>query len=332
METFGSTRIAGIGAFLPEQRISTDELMHEVNCRRFRIPEDYISRYIGIIEKRVASPDLAPSDLAVLASEVALKNAGINANEIDLIIYAGITRDFEEPATAHNVQNKLGATKAVCMDVSNACIGFMTGLWMADKFMANGGAESVLICTGEMQSRTVNEFKKTLSETTDKEQFKKVFGVLTVGDAGGAIILQRKESHNGLQWIKFKSEGTHSHLCTCERTPEGVRGQMIMQDINTETLNLQRTMIKNTYQKLGWDSQDVSKVYSHQIGKRTHQQISEIVGVPLEKWITTYPSYGNLTSATFPVCMHLEKPLKEEKILLLGAGSGISVCQGGLIF
>ena len=145
MENYGNSRIAAVGAYLPDQIVTTDALMHEVNCARFGIPENYISKFIGIEEKRVAPLQMCPSELATLASEIALRDAGANADEIDLIIYTGVARDYIEPSTAHNVQKMLGAHKAVCLDVSNACIGFMSGLSIADAYLMNESIQRVLV-------------------------------------------------------------------------------------------------------------------------------------------------------------------------------------------
>ena len=333
METYGSSRIAGFGAYLPESRVTTDELMRSINCSRFGIPENYISRHIGIKEKRVAEATIEPSGLAALASEIALTNAGVSADEIDLIIYTGITRDYEEPSTAHSVQCRLGARKATCMDTPNACLGFMTGLWVADSFIYTSEITNVLVCTGEIQSRTVNSFLKPLKYTKNKEYFKKVFGVLTVGDAGGAAVVQRKSSSGeGLNWIRFYSEGSLRDLCTFERTENGVKGQMIMQEISSEILKIHRSLMPNTYEKLGWHPDNVDIVYAHQVGSRPHEEMIKMTSIQRNKAPISYECYGNLSSATIPTCMHLYPPKRGDKILLLGAGSGISICQGGMTY
>lgn len=333
MESYCHSKISGIGAFLPEQRVTTDELLREVNCRRFGIPENYISKFIGIKEKRVADPKMEPSELAALASEIALRDAGVSANEIDLIIYTGVAKDFIEPSTAHNVQFQLGATNAVCLDASNACAGFMTGVSIGDAYIAGKAANKVLVCTGEHHRSLIEDTINELKTSQDKAIFKSKLGLLTVGDAGAAMILEsRSEPSDGLKWMEFLSAGQHHQLCFLKWKPSGIEGEMIMQTISQETLKFHWQLIDKTYDKLEWFSSDVDILYSHQVGRRPYQEMLELSSVPTEKAPITFEKYGNMASATIPVSMSLNPPKKGDKVLFLGAGSGITVCQGGMVF
>ena len=333
MEGYGSSRIAGIGAFLPKQRVSTDDLMHEVNCRRFGIPENYISRHIGIIEKRVSDASMQPSDLAVLASEIALRDAGVKPDDIDLIIYTGVSRDYIEPATAHNVQKQLGVAKAFCLDVSNACLGFMTGLTIADRYIAGKMATRVLVCTGEQHRDLIHDFVSTLKKLEDKKVFKNKLGMLTVGDAGAAMVVEAKPNlQEGFQWFDYISVGAHHQLCYLAWANTGIVGEMIMQKVSQESLKLHWEMIAKTYDKLQWEPSMVDKLFAHQVGRRPYEEVLNLTSVPTEKAPVTYDNYGNLASATIPVGMYLYPPKKGERVLFIGAGSGIAICQWGMVF
>lgn len=333
MEILGRSYIAGIGAYLPSTRVRSDDLMAEVNCGRFGIPEDYISRYTGIIERRMINTGQQPSDLASLASESALRDAGAKADEIDLIIYTGITRDCEEPSTAHFVQNRLEAVNAACMDVSNACLGFMTGLSIADAYISRGAINTALICAGECQSNTMKDFMGLLTRTKDKDEFKRTFGVLTVGDAGGAMIVRPSDKPDaGWKWLNFLSNGSHAPLCYFKRDTSGVEGAMLMKEISREIVSMHAEQIAHTYQSIGWPSSSVEKLYCHQVGKKPHDHLAKVAQVDADRAPVTYKDFGNLTSATMPVNMYLNRPERDERIMFMGTGSGLTICQGAMIF
>ncbi len=333
METLGVTKVAGVGSYLPAQSVKSDDLMAEVNARRFGIEENYMSSQIGIVERRVAEIGSKPSDLATLASESALNNSGVRADEIDLLIFAGITRDYDEPSTAHNVQKKLGAVNASCFDVTNACLGFMTALSVADAYIAGGMADTILVCTGETSSQTMEEFLPLLKYTKDKNEFKAKLGVLTIGDAGGAMIIQRDDSNeHGWNWKKIQSQGEHSELCYYTRGKTGVEGQMVMDRICAITIKRHMELFELTKKNLPWSVDEVDKIYCHQVGATPHKQLLSRTHLPIDKAPTSYQYFGNLASATIPVLMQLDAPKRSEKIMFFCSGSGISVFQGGMKF
>lgn len=331
MEIVGKSRIAGIGAYLPKQVVYSDDLMLESGCIKFGTPQDYISKRIGIIERRVADDQTQPSDMAISASCEAMKDAGISAAEIGLILYCGIDRDWEEPATAHRVQVEIGAT-ASCFDVTNACHGFMDGISIANAYISTGAAENVLVCTGEKQSKTLYSILHKLKKVKDKSQYKKYLGALTVGDAGGAMIIQRCEDTTGLKWMQTYSEGKHSDLCYYRNTKDGVDGQMLMREITVQITRLHQRLIDRTYEKLNWEPNDIDAMYCHQVGQKPHEALVRLAGKSVVDAPVTYPYFGNLTSATIPVNMAMNRPKRGQKLLLMGTGSGLSICQAGMVF
>lgn len=332
MEMNCISKIAGIGAFLPKQRVTSDELMAEISSSRFGTPENYISNKIGIIERRMADDKTLASDMAIMASEVALKDANVQAHEVDVILYCGIERDWQEPATAHRIQAELGATSAIVLDITNACHGFLNGISIADAFIANNSAQTVLVCTGEKQSRLTYEAIDQLKGLSSKEEFRKRLGGLTVGDAGGAMIIQRGNEYSGFKKMNFMSDGKHTDLCYYKHTDTGTQGQMLMREITVQILRLHKMFIESTYSLLDWKPESIDKLFCHQTGAKPHQGMASLAHQPINKAPITYDNYGNLTSASIPVNMFLNRPQRGEKILIMGTGSGLSVCQSGLIF
>lgn len=332
METQGFSKISGIGAYLPKQVVTSEELMHEAQSRKFGVPETFLSRASGIKTRRFSNDSESFADLAIYASKAAIDDAGIDPLDIDMVLFCGIDRDCPEPSTAHIVQKEIGAINADCLDISNACLGILNGLSVANSYIGVGSAENVLICTGEKPSLVTLDIIRQLKAATDKKTFRKLLGALTVGDAGGAFVITKKMAESGCQYLSFKSEGRYADLCYYKHTPGGIEFEMLMETISGKMVDLHEHEIKRTYDQLSWEPNSVRKLYCHQVGSGPHTKMASIAEQPLIKAPITYAEYGNLTSATFPVNMFLNRPVKGDKVLLLGAGSGLSICQIGMQF
>ena len=333
MKFAGNSRVVGVGAYLPENRVTSQSLMEEVRSTRFGTPVTYIDRLVGVKERRISELNVLPSDMAIMASEAAIEDAGIDPRDIQLIVYCGIDRDWQEPATAHRVQSVIGADRATCFDLSNACHGFMNGLSVADAFISKGGVDNVLVCTGEKTSHVMYSFMDRIKKTNSKKEFRKWLGSLTVGDAGGAMVVQRSTPGYGLQWVGFQSQGEHAELCWWRHTEEGgLEGEMAMDRISREVVDLHRGMIDETYEKLDWSPGSADWLYCHQAGAGPHQELIKVAGMAADYAPITYDYYGNLASATIPVTIALNRPDRGDRLLIFGAGSGISICQAGVGF
>ena len=329
----GKSKINSVGTYLPENIVSSVSLMEEIQSEsRFGIPHNWIDTRVGIINRRYAAQDTEPSELAVKASLVALDKASIKPEYLDLIIYCGIDRNYIEPATAHIVQRELGS-RAICLDVTNACQGIVTGLSIADSMIANGSVESVLICSGETPSKVVKQFIRQINRN-DQDYMRDRLGMLTAGDAGSAMVLTRKEQNDltGLQKILFDSRGEYAEYCYYKYKGSEIEGQMLMKGITDTISQIHLQMISNCYHYLDWSPDEVDFLACHQVGKKSHQGLCEMAEVPIDKAPVTYKEYGNTTTATIPLCLDIAKPKRNDKILLIGGGSGLSSYQGGIIW
>ena len=149
MKNLGYSKISGIGAYLPNQSVTSQELMHEIKSKKFGVPETFLERACGIFSRRLSTELESFSYLAVEASIKAMQDAQIAPEDIDMILFCGIDRDRPEPSTAHEIQKQIGAINAECLDVSNACIGMLNGFSVANAYIGIGAAEHILVCTGE---------------------------------------------------------------------------------------------------------------------------------------------------------------------------------------
>ena len=173
---------------------------------------------------------------------------------------------------------------------------------------------------------------KQLKAATNKDDFRRWLGFLTVGDAGGAMLIQASGANSGWKRLRFRSEGENINLCYYRWEDSGLMGQMIMKGVSEKMLEIHQSMMGQTYADLAWMPHQVKKAYCHQVGKKPHIAMAEMAEVALEDAPITYAQYGNLTSATIPIAMFLEPPRRGDKILFLVAGGGFSVSQCGMVY
>lgn len=333
MNMTGHSRIASIGTYLPEQVVSSSELLDELQSEtRFGIPNTYIEDLTGIHSRRFAKPEELPSDLAIRAGQRALDKSGLSAKDIGMVLYCGIDRDWVEPATSHRIQRALGCINATCLDITNACHGFSNGMSIGDAMIATGAAENVLVVTGEVPSHVIMDVIKDINENPTLENFNNKIGGLTTGDAGGAVILQRASQYSGVKTYRFTSQGRYAELCFYKFDRTGKRqGQMLMEKISAAVIHMHKSLIAETYQMLEWEPKDVDFLIAHQVGQKVHTRFAALAGIERKKAPSTFEKYGNLTSASIPVTLELAQPVAGDKILILGSGSGLSISQIGLV-
>ena len=143
--------LRGCGAFLPEQILTNDDL-----AKRVDTSDEWIRARTGITERHIASEGELTSDLAARAAEAALKDAGLSAADIDLIIVATTTPDLTFPSTAAIVQAKIGAGEGAAFDVQAVCTGFIYALSTAEKFLLSGQHKRALVIGAETFSRILD--------------------------------------------------------------------------------------------------------------------------------------------------------------------------------
>jgi 3-oxoacyl-[acyl-carrier-protein] synthase-3 len=337
--TQGHSRLISTGVYLPEQRITTRELMQEIDSEnRYGLSYGWLERVTGIREKRVTPPGVLPSDMAVKAAQEALERSQILPNEIDAIIYTGLTRDYLEPATAHIVQAKLGANNATVFDVSNACHGFMNGIHLMDALIATGQVRRGLVVTGEQGSLFTRKAVTALKESNEKQLLTELAAGFTLGDAGAAMLMGPKLGpDSGFMGFMLQSQGQHAGFCTSGAPMQ--EGPLLtdMPAIISESTKLIAGMFQEfLYKRLKWRIEDLSKYVIHQVGGKAFKLHSDILGVPLDIMPKTVSTLGNLITANIPLCVNNFYTDQEvnsgSKIYLSGVGSGISLSQAGLIW
>ena len=338
--TPGHSRILSTGSWLPESRISLEEILDEIDApNRFGVNRNWLTRMTGIHEKRVTPRGILPSDMAVSAAHEALDYAGVLANDLDAIIFAGVTRDYiVEPSCAHVVQSKLGARNAAVFDVSNACHGFMNGIHVMDALIASGQVRRGLVVCGEQGSLFTNKALEALKTSHDKQLLMDLAAGLTLGDAGAALLMGPKlEPDTGFLGFMLTSEGESAEFCTCGGPLEDGPVYTDMPGIVSRSLPLMAGMYRIFMkQHIHWRTDQLKKYVAHQVGTTSFRHHTQNTGIPLGIIPKTVDTLGNLITATIPVILnHLQvggEMASGDKVYLAGAGSGISVSQAGLVW
>lgn len=337
MYTPGHSRILSTGSYTPPNVVTSQELMRTIDSKnRFDVDYDWLERITGIKTRHACDEGVLPSDIAVHAGREALEHARCAPEKIDAIIYAGMTRDKVEPSTAHIVQHKLQAKNAVVMDITNACLGFMSAIHVMDSLIATGQVRRGLIVTGEQGFHHTKINIKQLLKTHDREKFNRLMAGLTLGDAGGAMLLGPKTGpDSGIMEIGVASAGEHFELCTIETEMSPIFTDMpsLFSEAARLAYDLYLGMMN---QRLKWSPKDIDQYIPHQVGMKGIRMHARAAGIDISRIPNTVSTMGNIISATIPYALsklHEETKITYgQKVYFSGLGSGISVAQAGIIW
>ncbi|MBV8272973.1 MAG: ketoacyl-ACP synthase III, partial [Cupriavidus sp.] len=206
-------KIIGTGSYLPPRRVTNDELAAQLAEKGIETSDEWIVSRSGISARHWAEPDVTSSDLAVKAAEQAIAAAGIDRQDIDLIIVATSTPDYVFPSAACMVQQKLGITNhCAAFDLQAVCSGFVYAMSTADKFIRSGSHKNVLVIGTEVFSRILDFNDRTTC--------------VLFGDGAGAVVLTASDEP-GILSSAMHSDGSHVDiLCV----PGNVSGGAITGD------------------------------------------------------------------------------------------------------
>jgi len=282
--------IIGLGEYLPKKVLSNADLERMVDTS-----DEWITSRTGIKQRRLSAKNEATSDLAVKAGRQALEDARLKPQDIELIIVATITPDMQFPSTACFVQAGLGATNAVCFDVSAACAGFVYAITVAQQFIARGAYKNALVIGAEI-----------LSSITDWEDRNTC---VLFGDGAGAAVLSEVKSGCILSTY-LGSDGSKTDLLM---VPAGgskrpASHQTLDQRLHyikmqgNELFKLAVTLMAEAAQvllkKAGLACQDIDLVIPHQSNIRIIMAMAKKIGLPQEKIYLNIDRYGNMSSAS----------------------------------
>ncbi|MBQ1855055.1 MAG: ketoacyl-ACP synthase III, partial [Anaerovibrio sp.] len=268
--------ILGTGYYLPEKILSNKDLEKIVDTS-----DEWITERTGIKERRIAADDEATSDLAIKAAEMALKDAKVSPEDLDLIIVATLTSDRIIPSTACMIQERLGAKKAAAFDLSAACSGFAYGLTVAAQFIQCGAYKKTLVIGAETLSKYINwEDRNTC---------------VLFGDGAGAAVLGPVEEGYGILGFDLGSDGSGGDAIQIPSSGSlmPVSKESIDQRLNLIHMNGKEVFkfavkamgntVKRSLEWAGMAKEDIDWLVPHQANIRIIQSAAKRLAMPMEK-------------------------------------------------
>ena len=316
-----SVHIVGTGSYVPDRVLTNADLEKMVDTT-----DEWITTRSGIKERRIAPEHMSTSDLAVEAARRAMEQAGIRAEEIDLIICATITPDMPFPATACIVQHKLGAKRAAAFDLEAACSGFLYGIETGQQFITSGTYDTVLVIGAEKLS--------TIVDWQDRST------CVLFGDGAGAAILRSRGEEHGMLTTCMGADGAQADIllmpaggskfpASKESVSAGMHYlKMSGKEVYKHAVIAMQTAAEEALRKCNLSINDIKCIIPHQANSRIIEAIAQRLGAPMEKVYMNLHRYGNMSAASVPVA--LDEAAREGRfqrgdlILLIVFGSGLT--------
>ncbi|HEU5047068.1 MAG TPA: beta-ketoacyl-ACP synthase III [Rickettsiales bacterium] len=308
--------IKGYGSYLPERIVTNDEL-----AQRLDTNDAWITERTGIKQRHIAADTEMTSHLGAEAARRALKQAGLAANDIDLVLVATSTPDSTLPSTATKIQHQLGMTRGAAFDLNAACSGFVYALMTADSFIRSGQAKRVLVIGAEIFSRIVDWQDRSTC--------------ILFGDGAGAFILEASpapEGSGGVLFARIYSDGAYEGIL------HSTGGVSSTQNAGTVAMNGKEVFrhavakmseaVEEGLTALKINASDVDWVIPHQANVRILQSVAKKLNIQEDKLISTVSIHANTSAASIPLaaCQAVaEGKIKPGQMLVLPAlGAGLT--------
>lgn len=313
--------IIGLGHYLPERVVTNADLERMVDTS-----DEWITTRTGIKQRRLADKGTATSDIAALAAAEALKDAGLNPKDLELIIVGTITPDMQFPSTACFVQAKIGAAGAAAFDVSAACSGFIYAIAVAEGLIKTGQYKNALVIGAEVLSSIVDWQDRNTC--------------VLFGDGAGAAVLAPVDE-GGILSVHLGADGNGAELLN---VPAG--GSRIPADIDTvknkmHYLKMSGNEVFKLAVKAMADAADkaakkagitsvegIDLIIPHQANIRILMAVANRLKLPESKLFLNVEKYGNMSSASTAVALYeavkTGKVKKGDNILLVAFGAGLT--------
>ncbi|TMQ04148.1 MAG: ketoacyl-ACP synthase III [Deltaproteobacteria bacterium] len=320
------SRVLGIGMSVPGRIVSNHDL-----AKMMETTNEWIIERTGIEERRWVSEGETGTTLATAASKQAIERAGLTPRDIDMIILATLSPDFNFPGTGVFVQRSLGLKEIPCIDIRQQCTGFIYGLSIADAYIRTGAFKHILVIGAEVHSTG-------LDISTSGRDVTVLFG-----DGAGAVVVGRAtdEAHMILSthihadgseaeilWTEYPASARHPRL-TVEAMAERkhypvMNGKRVFKHAVTRMpAAIMEGMVTNNL-KLA----DIDMMIPHQANLRINQMVGQMIGLPPERMHNNIQKYGNTTAASIPICMHEAIELGKIKpgnlVCLVAFGAGLT--------
>ncbi len=318
-----SVGITGTGKYLPEKVVTNEDIVN----MGLDTSTEWIEERTGIKERRVAEENISSSDMAFEAAEDALKDAGLDSEDIDLLIVSTTTPDYQVfPSTACLLQDRLGLRNVGAFDLSAACTGFSYALTTGAQFVKSGDMKNVLVVSVDCLSRFVDWTDRSIC--------------ILFGDGAGAVVLSEVDKDYGILLSELYSQGDAADLLM---VPAGGSRRMMSMDILEQKENLVRMdgravfkmavnsfvpSVLNAVKKAGLSLDDINYFVPHQANLRIIDLAAQKLKLDKNKVLINIQKYGNTSSASIPIIMAEAKReglFKDGDIIVMaGFGAGFT--------
>jgi len=313
------SRIVGSGGYLPPRVVTNDDLAAELATRQIETSDQWIAERTGIRQRHIADKGMTTSFLATEAARLALKDAGVEASEVDLIIVATSTPDFVFPSTACLVQANIGNKGAAAFDVQAVCSGFVYGLTTADSFIRAGRARCALVIGAEVFS--------SILDWSDRST------CVLFGDGAGAVVLQASDTP-GILAAELHADGSQMNiLCAAGNVAFGqvtgdpflrMDGQAVFKQAVTVLDHSARAVTKQS----GVELSDVDWLIPHQANLRILTFLAKKLDIPVEKVVITVDQHANTSAASVPLALDVARRdgriQPGQLVMMQGVGGGFT--------
>ena len=326
-------RIAGCGSYLPARVMTNDELAAMVDTS-----DAWIVERTGIRQRHIAAEGEFTSDLAFKAAEKALVDAGLAADDVDMIVVATTTPDNTFPAVATQVQAKLGLGHGTAFDVQAVCSGFIYGLAVADNFIKGGQARTVLVIGADTMSRIL--------DWKDRDT------CVLFGDGAGAVVVVAAENESGnpggggtgnsgapgILSTHLHSDGRLTELLYVDGGPSTTQtaGYLRMQgrEVFRRAVVNMAEVVNEAMAANGLTVADIDWVVPHQANKRILDRTARKLGLPPERVVVTIDRHANTSAASVPLALDeavRDGRIREGQLILMEAMGGGMTWGAGLV-
>lgn len=312
--------ISGLGYYIPEKTLTNFDLEKMVETS-----DEWIKTRTGISERHVAEKGTRSSDLGTKAALQAIKNAGITAQEIDLVIVATITPDMFFPSTACAIQNNIGA-QCGAFDIAAACSGFPYAVAIAEGFIATGNYKNILVVGSEVLSGFID--------------WKDRSTCVLFGDGAGAAVITRADDGHGIVASLLGSDGSQGDILQipgggsafppCKENFENGLNFLKMSgsDVFKVAVRTMEVAVNDVLTKSGMTMDDVDWLIPHQANIRILTAVADRLKIPHEKVVLNVEKYGNMSSASTVVALAEAvqdgRVKKGDNIVLVAFGGGLT--------
>jgi 3-oxoacyl-[acyl-carrier-protein] synthase III len=299
--------------------MTNDDLSRLVNTS-----DDWIAERTGIRERHIAADGELTSDLGLAAARSALERAGIDAQDIDLIICATSTPDYTFPATAVSIQAGLGITHGAAFDIQAVCSGFVFALATADNFLKAGQFKRALVIGAETFSRILDWHDRTTC--------------VLFGDGGGAVVLEAQETNGNGAGVGFErgiigsylhSDGRYKDKLYVDGGPSATKtvGYLRMEgrEVFRFAVNAIASVIEEALEANGLTAGDIDWFVPHQANKRILEGTARKLGIKPGRIVMTLDRHGNTSAASIPLALDAafgDGRIKEGDLVLMEAMGG----------